>query len=127
MTIARGNTPVVGVVTGIAVVLLILLIAFSFNLSKLQKNYKNETSEKMKIEEKVNSMGQLVTTLTEEKNRMEKEFAAQKYTLEIMTKELVEVKQLNESLKEELSKLSKYKDKIEDDLKEALYKKSKGN
>mgnify|MGYP000972437577 CR=1 FL=1 len=125
MTVARNNTPVVGVVTGIAVVLLILLIAFSFNLSKLQKNYRNETSEKMKIEEKVNSLSQLVATLTEEKAKMEKEFTAQKYTVEIMTKELLDVKQLNESLKEELSKLSKYKDKIEDDLKEALYKKSK--
>lgn len=123
MTFPRSNSPVIGIVSGIAVVLLFVIVSLSFNLSKTQKNYHRELSEKMTVEETVNKLNQQVVSLTADRSELEKQNATQKYSIEALTKELVEVKRAYESLKEESVKVGKLKEQLEKDLKEALYHK----
>ncbi len=79
-----------------------------------------EMISRLDLEEKMNKFSQEKAALQEGLKVKEDELEKEKASLEAIKKALVQEQLINQSLKEEIQKISKLKDALEDDLKEAL-------
>lgn len=84
-----------------------------------------EMAARLAIEEKISKFSQETFSLEEKAKAKEKEAQELKAKLDEAQKDLVQNQMINQSLKEELQKVTKLKESIENDLKEAQAKKLK--
>jgi len=78
-----------------------------------------EMAVRLAIEEKLSKFSQETSSLTEKAKAKEKEAQELKVKLDTVEKDLVQNQLINQSLKEELQKVTKLKESLENDLKEA--------
>jgi len=116
----------------IILILSILTVVFfittinSCTETQRQKQDKNrEIFQRMELEEKSNKLSQEKSNLQNKLNNLQQETEELKAKLDTTQKALLQEELINKSLKEELDKITKLKDRLEEDLKEALTK-SKG-
>jgi len=116
----------------IILILSILTVVFfittinSCTETQRQKQDKNrEIFQRMELEEKSNKLSQEKSDLQNKLNNLQQETEELKAKLDTTQKALLQEELINKSLKEELDKITKLKDRLEEDLKEALTK-SKG-
>jgi septal ring factor EnvC (AmiA/AmiB activator) len=97
------------------------------DVGRYRKAKDTETTKRFEIEERMAKYVQEKTMAEQKFKTAEKELEEAKDTLEQTKKDLTQAQLVNDSLKEELAKMAKLKEKLEDDLKEALIsgKKSK--
>ncbi len=110
----------------ILIILAILSLVFFFgtlsscNSAMRQKTGRNkEMAARLQLEERVNKFSQERSVLDEKAKAKEKEAEEVKITLEATKKVLVQEQLVNQSLKDELQKITKLKEALEDDLKRA--------
>jgi predicted RNase H-like nuclease (RuvC/YqgF family) len=110
----------------ILIILAILSLVFFFgtlsscNSAMRQKTGRNkEMAARLQLEERVNKFSQERSVLEEKAKAKEKESEEVKITLEATKKVLVQEQLVNQSLKDELQKITKLKEALEDDLKRA--------
>jgi len=84
-----------------------------------------EMAARLAIEEKISKFSQETFSLEEKAKAKEKEVQELKAKLDEAEKDLVQNQMINQSLKEELQKVTKLKESIENDLKAAQAKKLK--
>lgn len=102
------NSPIVGIFVAIIVVLLIVIFSLGYHLNKYNTLYSGERVKRIRIEEDLISLNkklQLLTTQLENKQQL------------IASKE-----SYIEELEIEIEKLTKLKEKLEENLKEELIK-----
>jgi septal ring factor EnvC (AmiA/AmiB activator) len=104
--------------------ILFLLIAIGqCNNAVVQKKLKEkEMFNRLTSEENMNRSSNEKTVLGDKLKKIEAELAEEKATLETTKKSLVQEQLVNQSLKNEIEKVSKLKEALEEDLKEALVK-----
>ncbi len=81
-----------------------------------------EMTSRLEVEEKMNKMLQEKASLEEKLKKQEKEFEEVRAAFEAVKKTLVQEELINQSLREELAKVVKLKEAIEEDFKDALVK-----
>jgi len=108
------------------IILGILLVVFFFstvsscNSARHQEaSWKKEKAARFALEEKMSKFSQDKSTLEEKAKAKEKEAQELTVTLENTNKSLLQEQLINQSLKEELQKVTKLKEELEDDLKQA--------
>ncbi|MDI6759163.1 MAG: hypothetical protein QMD94_05790, partial [Candidatus Omnitrophota bacterium] len=79
-----------------------------------------EMISRLDLEEKMNKFSQEKAALQESLKAKEDELEKQKAALEAIKKALLQEQLINQNFKEEIQKISKLKDVLEKDLKEAL-------
>jgi len=79
-----------------------------------------EMATRLDLEEKMNKFSQEQTTLNAKLKTKEKESEEEKAAYQATKNALVQEQLVNQSLKEELAKVTKLKETLEEDLKEAL-------
>jgi chromosome segregation ATPase len=87
---------------------------------KFRKAKEKESSLRFDIEEKLNSAMNAKTSAEEKARRLEQSVEQLTAEIETTRKALVQEKMVNDSLKEEIVKINKLKDALEEDLKNAL-------
>ena len=93
----------------------------SCNSAMRQKSARDkEMSARLQLEEKMSKFSQEKGALEEKAKAKEKEADEAKQSFESAKKVLVQEQLVNESLKEELQKVTKLKEKLENDLENAL-------
>ena len=90
------------------------------NARQFKSGRQEEISKRLDAEEKLNKFLQDKPALEQKIKQLEKESADQKTALGTTQKTLEQEQLVNMSLKEELEKLTKLKETLEEDLKEAL-------
>ena len=110
----------------IVVILAILLAIFFFGalrscntVMRQKARGDKEMAARLALEEKMNKFSQDRSALEEKIKAKEKEAQELKAALENTDKSLVQEQLINQSLKEELQKVSKLKETLESDLKQA--------
>jgi hypothetical protein len=102
-------------------ILFLLMAMGQCNNARLQKIERDkETFRKLDVEEKMNKFVQDKTALEEKLKNSEAALAEEKALGEAVKKTLVQEQLVNQSLKNEIEKISKLKEALEEDLKEAL-------
>jgi small-conductance mechanosensitive channel len=111
----------------LVVILAVLTAIFFFatlsscNSALRQKTARDkEMSARLQLEEKMSKFSQEKSALEEKAKAKEKESEEAKQGLETTKKVLIQEQLVNESLKEELQKVTKLKETLENDLKNAL-------
>jgi hypothetical protein len=111
----------------IVLILAGLTVAFFFsslsscNSAMRQKAaHDKEMAARLALEERMSKFSQEKSVLEEKAKAKDKEAQEAKATLEATKKALVQDQLVNQSLKEELQKITKLKETLEDDLKQAL-------
>jgi len=110
----------------IVIILAIISVVFFFGTFSSCNNFRRqkargdkEMAARLALEEKMNKFSQDRSTLEEKAKAKESEAQELKVTLESTNKSLIQEQLINQSLKEELQKVTKLKDDLEDDLKQA--------
>jgi len=111
----------------LVVILSVLTAIFFFatlsscNSAMRQKTARDkEMSARLQLEEKINKFSSEKSALEEKAKAKEKEAEEAKQSFETTKKILVQERLINASLKEELQKVTKLKENLESDLKNAL-------
>jgi hypothetical protein len=102
--------------------LILLIVAFqSCNGRRIQeKRWRTEMAQRLDAEEKAQKASQEEAALSTQLRKTREELQKSDQELEAVNKKLLQERMVNENLKAELDKLSKLKDALEEDLKEAL-------
>ncbi|MBN2120657.1 MAG: hypothetical protein JW734_06350 [Candidatus Omnitrophica bacterium] len=112
------NSPIIGVFLGVIVVLLIIIFSLGYQLNKTHTLSGQEATRRIKAEEQVEGLSKQLETLKEEVVDLQMKI--------VETQGLVDLKdKYIEDLEFEMNKLEKFKDKLEEDLKEELINKDK--
>ena len=90
------------------------------NAGRFQAGRREEISKRLDAEEKLSKLMQDKPALDAKLNKADKNLEDAKVELEATKKNLEQEQLVNTSLKEELQKVTKLKEKLEDDLKDAL-------
>lgn len=104
----------------------LVVIFFISTVSSCGNAYRNkmgqvkETLQRKDLEKKLNTMSQEKASLEESLAGLQKQLDEERGAHETTGKALVQEQLVNQSLKEELAKVAKLKDALEEDLKEAL-------
>ncbi len=110
-------------VLGILNVIFLLLWVTSCNDARNFKSARiKEMDTRLEAEQKSDALGKEKSALEEKVKKFQQELAEEKSTLESTKKTLTQEQLISNSLKAELEKISKLKEALEDDLKEALVK-----
>ena len=109
----------------LSVVLFISTVSSCNNSLRQKKARDKEMYSRIDFEEKASKVSQEQSKLVLELKSIRKELESEKASLEVAKKALVQEQMINQSLKEELQKVTKAKEALEDNLKEALTVKSK--
>ena len=88
--------------------------------SQFKSGRQEEVSKRLDAEEKLAKVSREKPVLEEKLKKAEKDLEEEKANHEVTKKSLEQEQLVSSSLKEELQKLTKLKDKLEDDLKDAL-------
>lgn len=98
-----------------------ILAIGSCNDSRIQRKSKErERASRLDVEEKMTKSTQEKTNLEESFKKCQQVLDEEKVQLETTKKALLQEQLVNKSLKEELEKITKLKEALEEDLKEAL-------
>lgn len=110
----------------IVIILAILSLIFFFgtlsscnNAMRQKTGRDKEMAARLQLEEKMSKFSQERSALEEKAKAKEKESEEARVTLEACKKVLVQEQLINQSLKDELQKIIKLKESLEDDLKKA--------
>jgi hypothetical protein len=110
-----------GLVLGILNVIFLLLWVSSCNDVRKFKNARDkEMNTRLGFEEKLGEFTKQKTILEDKLNNIQQELAEGKAALESTKKSLIQEQLIANSLKSELEKISRLKEALEEDLKEAL-------
>jgi Skp family chaperone for outer membrane proteins len=104
----------------VTIIFFIIALGSCSNAGRLKNARDKEMSARLDLEEKMSKFSQEKTGLQEELKGKEKELQEEKATHEASKKALVQEQLVNQSLNEELAKVTKLKETLEEDLKEAL-------
>jgi len=114
------NSPLIGVLAGIILVLLVVVFSLGYHFSKQHQIAAKETTARIKSEEKIDNLSKEL----EAKNDLIKSRAAEINRLKTEVEQFqaqVAVKDGNiEKLREEIDKLNRLKEKLEENLKDEL-------
>ncbi|MCX5703273.1 MAG: hypothetical protein NT066_02105, partial [Candidatus Omnitrophica bacterium] len=106
---------------GILSIILFIGTLGSCNNAYRQKAARDkEMATRLDLEEKMNKFSQEKKAIEGKLKALENELQEEKATLGVTKKAVLQEQLINQSLKEELSKLTKLKEALEEDLKEAL-------
>ncbi|MFA5199832.1 MAG: hypothetical protein WC442_02835 [Candidatus Omnitrophota bacterium] len=110
----------------IVIILAVLLAIFFFSslsscnsAMRIKASRDKEMANRIVLEEKMSKFSQDRSSLEEKAKAKEKEAEELKQALDTANKSLVQEQLINQSLKEELEKMTKLKDTLETDLKQA--------
>jgi septal ring factor EnvC (AmiA/AmiB activator) len=92
------------------------------NEHKFKAARDKEMNSRLESEQKLSEFDKIKTGLDEKFNKVQQELTQEKAALESTKKSLVQEQLVSNSLKAELEKISKLKEALEEDLKEALVK-----
>jgi hypothetical protein len=110
-------------ILGILNVIFLLLWVTSCNdVRKFRSARDKEMESRLESEQKFDESLKQKTGLEDKFNRAQKQLEEEKAALETTRKSLIQEQLISNSLKDELEKISKLKDVLEDKLKEALVK-----
>lgn len=103
-------------------VIILFISTISANLSarKLNKELVNQKDIKFELEKKFDSVLKEKTALEEEKKSLSTKLEEDKKEFEKVKKDLQAERLMTQALKDELEKMTKLKEKLEENLKEAL-------
>ncbi|MCX7662068.1 MAG: hypothetical protein N2Z79_05250 [Candidatus Omnitrophica bacterium] len=104
----------------LSVVFLITNINSCMEIRKEKRHKEREIAQRMELEERINKFSQEKTNWENNLDRCQKELEQTKEKLNTTEKALLQADLINKSLKEELDKVIKLKEILEEDLKEAL-------
>ncbi len=102
------NSPLIGVLVGVVIVLLIVVFSLGYQVSKWNKLYSQEKKQKLQVSQDADELKSNVNILETSLNETKEE--------------LVVKKEYIQGLELELKKLEKLKEKLEDNLSEELIK-----
>ena len=114
-----NNRPVFGLVV-LSSVLFVSNIGSCINSYSQDSARKKEMAQRMDLEEKLSKFTQEKTSVSEGLKAKEKELEAEKVSSEAVKKALAQEQLVCQNLKEELERVTRLKEALEDDLKEAL-------
>lgn len=112
------------ILTILTVILFISTIGSCSNAYRQKVARDKEMAARLELDEKMNKFSQEKTVLEDKLKAKEKEVEEENASHEETKKALVQEQLVNQSLKEELQKVTKLKDALEEDLKDALTGKS---
>lgn len=110
-------TLIVGI---LCLILLIVAVNSCQQTDRFRKAKEKESSLRFDIEEKLSNAMNAKTSAEEKARRLEQSVEQLTAEIETTRKALVQEKMVNDSLKEEIVKINKLKDALEEDLKNAL-------
>lgn len=102
------------------VILLVGALGSCMNARQLKTSREEEFSKRLTVEEKLNKFSAEKSAMEQKIGELEKQLAQEKTGHEVTQKALAQEQLISSSLKEELEKLNKLKETLEEDLKEAL-------
>lgn len=109
------------IILGISVVLFfVLFIGSCGNSAKLKKAHDKEMASRLDVEEKMSKFTQEKTVLEKKLAGVSQSLEEEKADSQATKKALLQEQLVNQSLKDELQKVTKLKEALEEDLKEAL-------
>ncbi|MCX5708409.1 MAG: hypothetical protein NTY14_05505 [Candidatus Omnitrophica bacterium] len=110
-------------ILGISNLIFVLLWVSSCNNErKFKFAFNKEMDTRLESEKKVFEFDKIKAVLEEKVNKVQQELAQDKAALESNKKSLAQEQLISSSLKSELDKISRLKEALEEDLKEALVK-----
>lgn len=115
----------------ILVISIVCLIFFlwasgvSRELSREKRNLQQETGKRMELEEESLKFHQAKAAFDEKASQLNAQLEEEKAALEEAKKSLSQELLTNKTIKEELEKVTRLKETLEDDLKDALMKKNR--
>jgi DNA repair exonuclease SbcCD ATPase subunit len=104
------------------VIFLLLWISSCNDVSKFKNARDKEMNIRLESEQKLDEFGKQKTSLEERINKVQQELSEDRAALEATKKSLVQEQLISKSLKSELEKISRLKEALEEDLKDALVK-----
>lgn len=104
----------------LSVILFIATLSSCGSTHRLKFSRDKEMAMRLDLEEKMNKLSGEKTTLEEKLNGKDAELAEENASHQATKKALVQEQLVNQSLKDELQKVTKLKEALEADLKEAL-------
>ncbi|MDD5155832.1 MAG: hypothetical protein PHF11_05035 [Candidatus Omnitrophica bacterium] len=108
-------------ILGILTVIFFIGMVSSCNDARKQKSSRDkEMAARLDLEEKMNKSGQEKAATENKINALSQELTKEQAATETTKKALLEAQVVNDSLKKEVIKLTELKEKLEEDLKEAL-------
>ncbi|MDD2689773.1 MAG: hypothetical protein PHT41_06465 [Candidatus Omnitrophica bacterium] len=108
-------------ILGVLTILFFIVTINSCNNAYRQKTARDkEMATRLDLEERMNKFSQEKNSIVEKLKTAESALEEEKAAAEATKKALVQEQLINQSLKEELQKVTKLKDALEEDLKEAL-------
>lgn len=111
---------VILILTILVIIFLISTISANMNVGRLKRELINQKDAKFELEKGLDSTLKEKTTLEEEKNSLLAQVEESKKEFEQITKDLQAEKLMTRALKDELEKMTKLKERLEEDLKEVL-------
>jgi hypothetical protein len=108
---------ILGILT---VIFFCLSVSSCLNAQRHKTQRDKEMLTRLDLEEKMSKQGQEKQALEKKIAALAQELAQEKTTQDTSEKELIQARAIIQSLRDELTKVIKLKDKLEDDLKEAL-------
>jgi cell division protein FtsL len=111
---------VVIVLSTVAVVFAVGTISSCVQVRQLKNSRDKEILTRMEIEERLSKLMQGKSTADDQLRSLKEELAKERSTRQATEKALLQEQLVNESLKEELSKVTRLKETLEADLKAAL-------
>lgn len=104
----------------LCIILFIGSLSSCGNVYRLKRLRDKEMAMRLDIEEKINKFSQENATLQERLNRKDVELTEERSSHQATKKAMAQEQLVNESIKDELQKVTKLKETLEADLKEAL-------
>lgn len=116
VNVIKGKTTVIGAV--LLVILLVIAVTSCNQAGKLKAAHDQEMAKRLDSEEKLNKLTQDKSAQEGKVAELARELEAQKAAHEITKKALLQEQSVNQSLKIELEKINKLKEKLEENLRE---------
>ncbi len=114
------NSPLIGVLAGIILVLLVVIFSLGYHFSKQHQIAAKETADRIKAEEKIDTLSKKLEAKNDLIKSQDEEINRLKIEVE-QSQAQVAVKDGNiEKLREEINKLNCLKEKLEENLKDEL-------
>lgn len=111
---------VILILTISVIILIISTISANMNVGRLKRELINQKDAKFELEKGLDSIFKEKTSLEEEKNSLLAQVEESKKEFEQITKDLQTEKLMTRALKGELEKMTRLKERLEEDLKEVL-------
>ena len=114
------NSPIMGIILGVVVILLIIIFSLGYQLNKTSKVSSREVLKRVRAEEQVDQLSQQIDSLENAINDL-------KVSLQEKQDLIASKDRIIEKLEFEILKLNKLKERLEENLKEELVDNMKAN